>query len=1183
MRWIHLSDIHFGYTNASVDTMRKKLLEKVQELEQVDCLFITGDLRYGKNAPNGYPQETLDFLLDLRNALKLEPQDIYIVPGNHDLERCSALTSIIEGALKQYSTLDGRLASDTLDYIATRRSAFKKLYSEVCGRNALDWHYCETRADFNIICLNTAILCGTDGEDGNLVVGSELLNRLSDTVDKSKPAIVLAHHDFDSFRLEEQQKLEICLKELGAVLYLCGHKHVALSRLQNTYRTDRDLRVFLCGTNMDQAPQLSQTDMDFFVGQTDNGSTGWVQAYKWYPRRSLWLADNEFSSSQDEAIDGIVYFPKNTRPNIRPCIQQDVLEKYRSYIQVQCGEIELNGMPINEQEVSHRFDLYRLFVPLRFSHFQTSSRSIGEEKEISYSLAELVPVQGVFREFILSDPGGGKSTLLKWMASVYCFPEKYQDVDTHLPQRELFPVWLRCRDIPEGSRPTIWTMIKDIAIRGEWLPHGSNAVDFSLLVAKYLDEGKMLLLIDGLDEIGSEVDREHFVDQLRIFAELYPSASIIVTSRPTGVSLITQKKFSDFQYLQIDPLDPDDIKCLCLKWNQVVRGDTAEVRNDAKTLAEHIIENERVLRLASNPMLLTTLLLVERRVGRLPTKRVELYEEAIRVLLETWNSRGHAQHRIDLDEARYQLAYIAYYMTTRQTDRKTQLARITRSELLKQLKNARRELAELISHAETPSQFIQNIEHRSALLIQKGYEENELGEREAVYEFQHLTFQEYLAAYALIHSCYPGATEDDDPISVVSPHLTNPNMREVIPLIAVRLHRFYPSRLVDEILAQMNKPDVSIISWNSLRSILLQLVADEAALSPAKVDQILETCFEFYYNYEDKDVFIQILEGKNAERLITRFRKMDQEQNDGFDYHISVLRVLSKQIENPIQHYLAHRKNPNIRERANSITIFSCLYSLKIAIESSRSNIDAIPELKSELFSILDEKNPILQHAALWGLQDCDLIKSPEDWSRYLEGFIRYANNSDRFLCIVSAISLPNVQIPFNSELKLSDQGLQRLLCAIKNHPINVKLPYGRLATMVFLGTIASSEYQDITPLFQSFYDVQKNYIGTDPVRNYLTYYVNQLLYNLLNKMVLNGDYSEARKTVIRRHILKSDFDWATAAFSEKVFVPRYCDYSADEPVSFEADLYVGDFNPEEYMNQVVAHIRSRMEALGIS
>ena len=659
MRWIHLSDIHFGYANASVDTMRKKLLEKVRELEKVDCLFITGDLRYGKAAPKEYPQETLDFLLELRRALNLAPSDVYIVPGNHDIERCSALTSVIEGALKQYSTPNGRIDQDALDYISTRRKEFQTLYHEVCGRDEPGWHYCEPKNDFNIICLNTAILCGRDGEDGDLVVGSELLNRLAEMVDVSKPAIVLAHHDFDALRQEEQQRLEICLKEMGAVLYLCGHKHVVLSRCQNTYRTDRDLKVFLCGTNMDQAPGMSQTDMDFFVGQTDDGSTGWVQAYKWYPRTNLWLPDNEFSSSQNGATDGKIYFPKETRPSGQTSLRQDVLEQYRAYIRFQCGEIELSGMPINEQEVRHRFALRRLFVPLKFS--LTSLRANKEQTETEKSFAEPISAQGTFRKFILSDPGGGKSTLLKWIASVYCFPEDFQDISTHLPQRELFPVWLRCRDIMEGSRPTIWKMIQDITIQGEWLPYGSNAADFSALVAKHLTDEKMLLLIDGLDEIGSEADREHFVEQLRIFAELYPHANIIVSSRPTGLSLVIRGKFADFQFLQIDPLNTDDIKDLCLKWSQVVRGDTMEVRKDAENLAERIIGNERILRLASNPMLLTTLLLVERRVGQLPTKRVELYEEAILVLLETWNSRGHTQNRVDLDEARYQLSYILLF------------------------------------------------------------------------------------------------------------------------------------------------------------------------------------------------------------------------------------------------------------------------------------------------------------------------------------------------------------------------------------------------------------------------------------------------------------------------------------------------------------------------------------------
>ena len=52
---------YFGYKSASVTTMRKKLLEKAETLEQVDCLFITGDLRYGKNEKRDYPPDTLLF------------------------------------------------------------------------------------------------------------------------------------------------------------------------------------------------------------------------------------------------------------------------------------------------------------------------------------------------------------------------------------------------------------------------------------------------------------------------------------------------------------------------------------------------------------------------------------------------------------------------------------------------------------------------------------------------------------------------------------------------------------------------------------------------------------------------------------------------------------------------------------------------------------------------------------------------------------------------------------------------------------------------------------------------------------------------------------------------------------------------------------------------------------------
>ena len=53
------------------------------------------------------------------------------------------------------------------------------------------------------------------------------------------------------------------------MVYLCGHQHVALARRQNTYRANRDLHVFLCGTSVDKDPNLEQVDMDVFVGELE--------------------------------------------------------------------------------------------------------------------------------------------------------------------------------------------------------------------------------------------------------------------------------------------------------------------------------------------------------------------------------------------------------------------------------------------------------------------------------------------------------------------------------------------------------------------------------------------------------------------------------------------------------------------------------------------------------------------------------------------------------------------------------------------------------------------------------------------------------------------------------------------------------------------------------------------------
>ena len=110
---------------------------------------------------------------------------------------------------------------------------------------------------------------------------------------------------------------------------------------------------------------------------------------------------------------------------------------------------------------------------------------------------------------------------------------------------------------------------------------------------------------------------------------------------------------------------------------------------------------------------------------------------------------------------------------------------IGRRRLLELLKRAQAELqAELQFAAISPSQFIERIEYRSSLLMRTGEEVID-DELQWVFEFRHLTFQEYLAARGLVEGQYPGRDEEKDLVELLEPHFEDERWREVVPLAAV--------------------------------------------------------------------------------------------------------------------------------------------------------------------------------------------------------------------------------------------------------------------------------------------------------------------------------------------------------------------------------------------------------------
>jgi HEAT repeat protein len=148
-------------------------------------------------------------------------------------------------------------------------------------------------------------------------------------------------------------------------------------------------------------------------------------------------------------------------------------------------------------------------------------------------------------------------------------------------------------------------------------------------------------------------------------------------------------------------------------------------------------------------MLLTTLALVKRKVGKLPKRRTKLYSEAVAVLLN-WNPRFY--ETIDEEEAIPQLEYLAYEMCRRGVQQ------LKEEEVLDLLDKLRHEYPNVRAIRRRESKaFLELLEARSSILIKSGIHWLSQGRKgKAVWEFRHLTFQEYLAARALLDGRYPG-------------------------------------------------------------------------------------------------------------------------------------------------------------------------------------------------------------------------------------------------------------------------------------------------------------------------------------------------------------------------------------------------------------------------------------------
>jgi formylglycine-generating enzyme required for sulfatase activity len=331
---------------------------------------------------------------------------------------------------------------------------------------------------------------------------------------------------------------------------------------------------------------------------------------------------------------------------------------------------------------------------------------------------------------LLGDPGAGKTTLLYHL---YTRVATGGSASMGLPEG-LCPVYIRCSSITAEDQTHFG--LKAVILR-EAARCGYPAAGRCIV-----DEGRpVLFLLDGLDEVRDKAARARVCDWLAEETRHWPDSRFVVTCRFTA---FRDEARLDNQFLRVEVewLDEPRVRDFVHRWfGAVEQGLSAPGAREAATeraaaRAEALLKvaldperqkHVRLREMTENPLLLSTLCLVQHSDLRLPDKRGELYDRCLGLLLETW--AAHAERPILPDKpARLVLQPLAYAMHTRAV---RELSRAEAESLVAG------PLVQIPVLRLSPAEFLEIACEQCGVLASRNV---------ATYEFFHLSFQEYLTA-----------------------------------------------------------------------------------------------------------------------------------------------------------------------------------------------------------------------------------------------------------------------------------------------------------------------------------------------------------------------------------------------------------------------------------------------------
>ncbi|KYC36498.1 hypothetical protein WA1_43170 [Scytonema hofmannii PCC 7110] len=471
-----------------------------------------------------------------------------------------------------------------------------------------------------------------------------------------------------------------------------------------------------------------------------------------------------------------------SRNLVNQTIEQYILSYHKRY-----GKIKILGM-------QNSVNLESLFTRVRFldqpglwrlesaeNMQETFRQSMRMGFEINNDIRKLDGLTVAKQEphlMVLGAPGAGKSTFLRKLG-LEAFKGK-----KGIFEAEYLPILIELKRLT-SSKDNLVQIIKE-ELKSSHIPLSDE------FVTKALELGKLLILLDGLDEMPAE-NLNQSIQQFQAFVNQYPHNHVIISCRVAAYRQV----FQQFKNVEVADFDEIQIQQFIRNWF-CSEGDRQAKTAERCWVLLNQSSHKSTKELARTPLLLAFICLVYNDAQDLPTNRSSLYKEALDILLKKWWSEKRVSHEpvyrhlgVDLEEE--MLAEFAYqsFKADRLFFSKQQLIQDIQGFLIRN-ENAPKDL-DAVS-------ILEAIAIQQGILVERARD---------VYSFSHLTLQEYLTAQY---------TRDHNQIgTLVTEHLFDERWREVFLLLAGLIRA-----RADELLVLMEKEVKSRVKRSSKLSALLR-------------------------------------------------------------------------------------------------------------------------------------------------------------------------------------------------------------------------------------------------------------------------------------------------------------------------------------------------------------------------